>query len=193
MQTIIYILIIIAQTFEKRKVFSEKIFAKNLSFPTIVMIEEAMKLEHIDPNTEAQVWQRVMGGPEGGITDSDLRPLLLAAGESAGIFRYLSGRLTGENRQRAKILHDRAVDTLACLRGIQTMTGGGGKVAAQPVPKEPLRRTLEKSYRRCIRAMTEYTARSLDPEFGVVFQKLAERERENCALILRILGEIGTV
>ena len=39
-------------------------------------------------------------------------------------------------------------------------------------------------------SMAEYTARSADPEYGAVYQKMAQREGEHCCLIAQILGNL---
>ena len=75
------------------------------------------------------------------------------------------------------------------LKGIQTMSGQpAGNLRPQPVPKEPVRRLLEKSFYRCGRLMTEYTARALDPDYAVVYQGLADRERETAMILAELIG-----
>lgn len=144
-------------------------------------------MEKIDRDLEAQVWQRVMGQPEAQRADN--RPLLLLSWEAAGTYRHLAGILSGKAGERARRLQDRAMDSVAALKGIRLLSGGQvGHLAPVPIPKEPARRLLEKSYFRARALMTEYTARELDGEFGVVYQRLAARERENCAMLAQLLG-----
>ena len=59
----------------------------------------------------------------------------------------------------------------------------------QPGKEEP-RKALERCYHRTRRCMTEYLARSADGEFGVVFERMAKREGEHCALIAEVLGSL---
>lgn len=148
-------------------------------------------MERIDPNMEAEVWQRVMGQREQPVRE-DIRPLLLSAMEAVSAYRHLSGMLTGKGKERMKGLHQGAMASVSCLKGIQAMSGGGsGKLTAMPIPKEPVRKTLEKSYHRTRHLMAEYTGRSLDPEFGVLYQRMADREREHGVVLAEILGELG--
>ena len=76
------------------------------------------------------------------------------------------------------------------LRGIGRLSGGGGGKTAQiAVPEEPAVKALERRYHCARRAVTEYTARTVDGDFGVVFQHLADLSREECVLLARLLGE----
>lgn len=136
---------------------------------------------------ENPVWQRVWNGqmPEGG----DIRPLLLTAAESLAVYSQLAQTLTGKQRATAAGLRDMARRSLEALKGIQSLSGHpAGNLRTPPVPKEPARRLLEKSYHRALRQMTEYTARSLDPEFGVVYQSLGDRERTAAVLLAQLIG-----
>jgi len=146
-----------------------------------------MYLEKLDPNLEAQVWRRIAGQPQP--ERGDLRPLLLMAWEQAQVLRHLMGLLPGKSRERMKSLSEAAMRSVDAIKGILAMSGQPvGKLRAQPIPKELPRRLLEKAYHRALRLMTEYTARSMDPEFGVVWQVLADRERENGAVLAEVMG-----
>ena len=148
-----------------------------------------MFLEKFDPNRELQVWQRVTGGLMPG--DSDIRPLLLMAWESAAVYRHLLGLLSGKQRERMKKLQEQAVRSVDSLKGIQAMSGQpAGNLRPQPIPKESARRLLEKSFHRSGRLMTEYTARTLDPEYGVVYQNLADRERKAGLVLAELIGNM---
>ena len=67
--------------------------------------------------------------------------------------------------------------------------GGGGKTAQIAVPEELAAKALERRYHCARRAVTEYTARTVDGDFGIVFQHLADLSREECVLLARLLGE----
>ena len=138
-------------------------------------------------NMEQRVWQRVLSGP--GESGEDLRHLMHAASENAMCYFHLLRRATGRNREALQRLYDRARVNLNCLRGLQTLRfGTAGKLTPLPAAGESLEKALEKCYHRTRRAMTEYTARSAEPEFGAVFAVMADRERDNAALIAELLG-----
>lgn len=148
-----------------------------------------MSLEKFDPNRELQVWQRVTDGFRPG--DSDMRPLLLMAWESASVYRHLLGVLSGKQRERMKKLQEQAMRSVESLKGIRAISGlPGGALQPLPIPKEPARRLLEKSFHRCRRLMTEYTARMPDPEYGIVYQGLADREREAGLVLAELIGSL---
>ena len=136
---------------------------------------------------ENRVWQRVFSGP--GESSEDLRPLIYGAAEIAMDYYHLLRRASGEHKQSLQRLYDRSRVNLNCLRGLQAMRfGSPGKVGNLPASGENARKIMEKCYHRTRRAMQEYTARSAEPEFGAVFAVMAERERENAALIAELLG-----
>jgi len=136
-----------------------------------------------------QVWQRVFAGAPA--KREDFRGLLMAAMELAALHRQLTQVLTGSPRERAKRLLEGEQTNVSSLRGMQLLSGGGmPSPKALTAPKEPARKMLEKSYHLTRRALTEYTARLADPEFGAVFGVMADRERQHCAQIAATLGEL---
>lgn len=147
-------------------------------------------MENREPNMEQQVWQRVLARTEEPARD-DLRGLLLAAMELAGVYRYLAGMMTGKARERLKGLYEGEMANAACLKGIGILSGRGEEaLKIWNPPGEPVKKALEKCYHRSRRAMTEYMARSAEAEFGTVFRKMADREGEHCAVIAELLGSI---
>lgn len=148
-----------------------------------------MHLEKLDLNLETQVWRRIAGQPQP--ERSDLRPLLLLAWEQASVLRHLMGLLSGKSRERMKELAGKAHRSAQAVKGIMAMSGQpAGNLRPVPIPKEPARRLLEKSFHRSGRLMTEYTARAIDPESGVVYQGLADRERENALILAELIGSM---
>ena len=144
-------------------------------------------MEGFDPKVERQVWQRVLGNAEQ--PRGDLRALLLAAMEAAAVYRKLAGGASGRNREKLRRLYDGQMETAACLRGIGRLSGAGDARAVNiSTPAEPIGKALEKRYHCTRRALTEYTARTVDGEFGAVFQRLADIQREQCVLLAELLG-----
>lgn len=147
-------------------------------------------MENMDSQTQSQIWQRVFA-PMQQPSREDLLPLLTQAVETMGAGRLLAGVLPASVRQLANRLYESLRENALCMRGICRLSGRTeGKFCTMPVEKEPAKRLLEKCYHRCRRAMMEYTARSADPEFGAVYQKMAQREAEHCCLIAQILGNL---
>ena len=138
-------------------------------------------------NMENRVWQRILAGP--GESGEDLRPLIQMAVENAMDFYHLLQHGPGQSRESLQQLYRRARVNVNCLRGLQNLRfGSSSKGKPMPGSGEPMGVVLQRCYHRTRRAMTEYTARSAEPEFGAVFQVMAEREKENAALIAELLG-----
>ena len=143
----------------------------------------------MDQKTQQQVWQRVLGQPEP--PREDLRALELQALEAAAVYRKLSEQLPGRSRQVLGRLYDIQSEIIACLKGIGQLSGCRGEKLPQiAAPKEPMGKALEKRYHCARRAAAEYTARTMDGELGIVYAHLADRSREQCILLARLLGQL---
>ena len=139
-------------------------------------------------DTEQQVWQRVLGQQDTG--RGSLRPMELEALEAAAVYRRLAGLFSGKGQELLRQLYNAQTEIIACLRGIGRLAGNsGGKPAQITAPEEPAAKALEKRYHCARRAVTEYTARTVDGEFGIVFQRLADLSRDECVALARLLGE----
>ena len=143
-----------------------------------------------DWSVERQVWQRVHSAREGE-PQNDLRQLQREAMELAAIYRSLSAQMAGKPQEKVKQLYVGEKANAAALVGIGKLSRQGGENLKlwQPGNEEPFR-LLERCYHRTRKCMTEYLARSADGEFGVVFEKMAKREGEHCAVIAEVLGSL---
>lgn len=145
---------------------------------------------NIDPKTARQVWQRVAAPPGPEPDRGALQALALYAGETAALYQALAAALTGKSKEQAQRLWERQRDTFFCLRGLQKLSPSSGNAPRLPkAPNMPAGKLAAQGYRRAKHALTEYTARSIDPEFGPVFRRLALREEENCQLLAWLLGQ----
>ncbi len=143
-----------------------------------------------DWTTEQQVWQRVRASREE-VPQNDLRQLQREALELASIYRALASRITGSRREQILKLYRGERDNAAALVGIGILSRQSGEQVKLWQPeKEDSRKLLERCYHRTRRCMTEYQARSADGEFGVVFDRLAKREGEQCELIAQLVGSL---
>ena len=135
----------------------------------------------METNRETQVWQRVGAPPNSGQSPQELRILLQNAGERVSLFRSLSGQ-TSRSRELE-------LGNIACLKGMLAFSGQDTKVPVRNLPPAPARQSLIRGYYLAKKAAAEYTARSVDPEFGIVYQQMAGREAIICALVTQLLGE----
>lgn len=148
-------------------------------------------MDAIDPKTAQQVWSRVAAAPAPGISPGDLHSLLVPAAEAASLYRALASRLSGKQKETALLLTISQQETVFALRGMQQMSFGKSETPKVSLsPQKNVRMLLESCYRSARNALTEYTARTIHPEYGPVFRQLAAREEEHCLKILTLLGQL---
>lgn len=140
--------------------------------------------------TERQVWQRVNACREEA-PKNDLRQLQREAMELAAVYRALSSGMTGRTREQIMRLYRGEKANALALAGMGYLSRQGGEQMKlwQPGKDDP-QKLLERCYHRTRRCMTEYLARSAEAEFGAVFDRMAKREGEHCALLAEVLGSI---
>lgn len=148
-------------------------------------------MEKRDRRLEGQVWQRVLA-PIREESGEDLRPLLYEAMVLVGAYRHLVGTVSPQGTELARSLHLGALANASCLRGMCRISGiDPGRMQPVESPRMAPLRLLETCYHRTRRCMTEYTARSVQPEFGAAFRVMADREAQHAALVLQLLGILG--
>lgn len=136
------------------------------------------------------IWQRVRGSqpPESRL---DLQALVLTAVETEGALRRAAA-MSGAARQQILTLAAGAGEEVATLRGIHWLdTGNDLPRKPLPPPGGTVREALRRSYFRSLKAQGEYAARALEPQFGGVFQALAQQMGNRCQAIARILGTMA--
>ena len=135
-----------------------------------------------------QVWQRVLN-PQPATPRDGIRALRRESAVLAGAYRQLMNSLSGKPREKAEQLYREEAATSACLRGLEVLRGEDGGNLKFPQPgKEPALRLLRSCFHRTRNCMAEYTARSVDPEIGMVFRELADRAQKQCALVVELMG-----
>lgn len=149
-----------------------------------------MCLTQQNQNTEQQVWQRVHAQPN---PPRELQGLIRESAELAAIYGRLQNTLTGCSRELARQLRQTELSTLHCLRGIGILSHRSTEAVKvwEPGRSEP-GKLLEQCYHRTRRCAMEYTARSLDAEYGEVFRTLAQQSNSQCARIAQLLGRVGS-
>ena len=136
---------------------------------------------------QRQIWQRVSSPMEP--TEEDIRPLILEAARSLGVYRHLAAGSSGGQREQIQGLQRLARQTLDALRGIQTMSGhSAGDLHVPSVFGRNPRRILEGEYFSCLVRIREYLSRSGDPRYGGVYRRLAEREEEMALILAQLVG-----
>ena len=144
-------------------------------------------MQTIDPQKAARVWDRVQGN-----SAEQLPELIALEWLDAITYMALSRRFQGRDSQLLRQLAQQEQDHAACLRGIYTLlTGGRPTVSTPAIPREDTVALLRRSYGSHMHRLARYEARREDREYGPVFARLAEQEREQCQKLLALLGRVN--
>lgn len=148
-------------------------------------------MDTIDPAKAARVWQRVQGETTRSPLEQGLLELIAQEWTDAAIYLQLSRRFQGKDSATLRRMYDEEQAHTACLKGIYTLiTGSHPAVRAVPPSQENPEKLLRLCYGREMRCLAQYEARVSDPEYGQVFARLADQEREHCRLVLELLGNL---
>ncbi len=154
-------------------------------------------MDTIDREKAARVWQRVRGenapapAPEQPAGTQGLLELIAEEWVDATTYLNLSRRFQGKPSAVLRKMYEEEQAHGACLKGIYTLISGSRPtVRAVPPAQENPETTLRRCYGREMRCLAQYEARSDHPEYGQVFARLAEQEREHCRRILELLGSL---
>jgi len=150
-------------------------------------------MEVFDPAKAAGVWSRVQGNAVQNRPEEGLLDLIAREAEDAEIYLQLSRRFQGKAGTMLRKMSEQEQAHAACLRGIYTLTTGkrAGTITPRLTPDTP-ENILRRCYGREMRCLARYEQRVSDPEYGQVFRRLAEQERDHCRMILELLGGLLT-
>ena len=149
-------------------------------------------METYDKAKAARVWQRVQGEAAANPMQG-LQGLIAEEWADAAMYLALSRRVQGNHSMILKKMSQEEQSHMACLKGIFTLQGTGRPEipAPQPLEKASVTMLLRRCYGREMRCLAQYEARTSDPEYGQVFARMAQQEREHCRQILEILGSLS--
>ena len=154
-------------------------------------LERTDAMDTIDKQKAAQVWQRVTGNNHPAQDTQTLLALITEEWADASTYLQLSRQFQGQDSGILRKLSQQEQAHTACLKGIYTLiTGSAPKVRTIGPLQEPPMQVLRKCYGREMHCLAQYEARTNDPEYGQVFGKLADQEREHCRLILELIGNL---
>ena len=148
-------------------------------------------MEIIDNEKAARVWNRVQGEPDTQQKAQGLLTLIAEEWTDAATYLLLARQFQGKESAMLRSLAQQEQAHTACLKGIYTLITGTQPVTRATTPTLlSVQATLRRCYGREMQCLAAYEARSADPEYGRVFQGLAEQERNHCHVILEILGNL---
>ena len=147
-----------------------------------------------DPQKAARVWQRVQGEKESREIhhrEDNLQELIMNEWIAAATYLQLARKMGQKEAAVLQSLAREEQNHLSCLKGIHTLiTGEKCAVKAPKIQLSTPEITLRRCYGDKMRNLKEYEARTSDPEFGHVFARLAEQEREHCRVLLQLIGRV---
>lgn len=148
----------------------------------------------IDQQKAARVWQRVQESKPVSKPDrlENLQELIMNEWVAAATYQQLSRQLPQKEAAVLQRLSREEHGHGACLRGMYSLvTGEKCAVHSQQIGKEPVERALRRCYGLEMRSLKAYEAKCDDPEYGHIFARLAQQEREHCMALLEVLGNLG--
>ena len=147
-------------------------------------------METYDKAKAARVWQRVQGEVAADPTQG-LQGLIAEEWADAALYLSLSRRIQGPQSAILKMSQDEQ-SHMACLKGIYTLQGSGRPQIPTPPPpdKASVSMLLRRCYGREMRCLAQYEARANHPEYGQIFARIAQQEREHCRQLLELLGSL---
>lgn len=148
-------------------------------------------METIDKAKAARVWQRVQSEVAAYPTQG-LQAMIAEEWADAAIYLSLSRRVQGNAANILRKIGQEEQSHMACLKGIYALQGTNKPdIPAPPaVDKAPVSVILRRCYGREMRCLAQYESRANDPEYGQVYARMAQQEREHCRLILELLGSL---
>lgn len=148
-------------------------------------------METIDPAKAARVWQRVKGETNPEPPEQYLTQMIAREWTDAAIYLQLSRKFQGKHSATLRRMYEQEQAHTACLKGIYTLiTGKRPVVRAVPPEQTDPEQLLRKCYGSKMHCLAQYEKRSNHPEYGAVFARMAQQEREHCLLILEVLGNL---
>ena len=148
-------------------------------------------METIDKAKAARVWQRVQGNVADDPTQG-LGGMIAEEWADAAIYLSLSKRVQGNAAAILRKIGQEEQSHMACLKGIYTLQGNGRPDVPPPPPvdRAPIGTLLRRCYGREMRCLAQYESRANHPEYGQIFARMAQQEREHCRLLLELLGSL---
>ncbi len=145
-----------------------------------------------DSQKAARVWQRVQSARPEPRQEENLKELIMNEWIAAATYAQLSRQLPQKDGAVLQRLSREEHAHGACLRGIYNLKTGEKCPVHTPKPgNEPPEVTLRRCYGLEMRSLKEYEAKCDDPEYGHVYARLADQEREHCMALLGVIGGLG--
>ena len=147
-----------------------------------------------DPRKAERVWARVQGDrePEAKAPEMNLQAMIMNEWVASSTYLALARQVPPREMCILQRLAREEQCHGATLKGIYTMiTDQEPVIKASPMTAGSVELVLRKCYAAEMHTAREYERWAADPEYGPVFGRLAEQEREHCRLVLELMGRLG--
>ena len=152
-------------------------------------------MKEMDTQKEIRVWQRVkneartVSSPQ--VCDN-LQTLIMEQMQVAAAYLQLSHRTVSVEATALMRLARQSRAQTACLKGLNILiTEKGSEAQIIPAQKGTVEALLRWCYGQELRLIKSYENHRMDPEYGPVFERMAQRSREHCCLVLELMGGLG--
>ena len=143
---------------------------------------------------EARVWQRVHNKEQESATppcSESLPALILEQLQLSTVYQQLARQAGGQNGAAYMRLARQSRMQAVCLKGIVTLMNGHIPApAVTPTQTSQPETLLRRCYGKELRLLKAYEGRHGDPEYGPVFDRMADRTREHCCTLLELIGTL---
>lgn len=147
-------------------------------------------MEQFDSETFKRVWARVQAGTAPAAVQSDVAILAAREAAESAVYLRLSRFLQGHDREILRRIAIEDKGHWGILRGILRMTAEAKPQTPPPLRESgPIGHQLRLCYGRKQQMVAEYEKRIADPQFGRIFQKLADAENTHCQALLILIGK----
>ena len=146
-----------------------------------------------DSKKAQRVWERVQGTqePEPKPVQMNLQAMIMNEWVTSATYLALARQVPPREMCILQRMAREDQGHGACLKGIYTMiTDQEPVIKAPPITAGSVNLTLRKCYASLLKTLQEYERWSRDAEYGPVFQRLADQEREHCRLVLELIGRL---
>ena len=146
-------------------------------------------MEPFDQEKAQRVWQRVRQEPPAA-PETELLAMIAEEQTHAATYLQLSRRFQGKENAVLRQMSQQEQAHAACLKGIYTLLTGAPPTLKRNVSSlEETPHALRRCYGCEMRCLAAYEKRAADPQYGPVFARLAQQEREHCHILLELIGK----
>ena len=152
-------------------------------------------MKEIDSRKAARVWQRVqgeMGEKPVSRSGEGLQALAMDQLQLSAAYQMLSSGGSGATGTTLMRLAREARTQAACLKGLMVLIlGQRPDLRPAPMNRTGGEAALRWCYGQEMRLLKAYEERRSDPDYGPVFERMIQRQREHCGAVMELIGGQG--